>query len=152
MSKKKKDKIEEQPKKTAKAVKAKPAKAEPKKKNIVPASLPVLVQAKAPAAEAPVPPVEPAAPKARKAPAKKAPAKKKATAPVVEAAAAEETPAPEPVIETVVVEEIVITNDDIALRAYFISQDRRARGHWGDETGDWVEAERQLRAEAAAKK
>lgn len=154
MSKKKKDKIEEQPKKTAKAVKAKPAKAEPKKKNIVPASLPVLVQAKAPAAEALVPPVEPtpAAPKAKKAPAKKAPAKKKAAKPAVEPAPAEETPAPEPVIDTVVVEEIVITNDDIALRAYFISQERHARGHWGDETGDWVEAERQLRAEAAAKK
>jgi hypothetical protein len=143
MSKKKKDKIEEPPKKP-KAVKAKPAKVETKKKNIVPASLPVLVQAKAPAAEAPVPPVEPApvevaAPKAKKAPAKKAPAKKKEKA-------------AKPVIETVVVEEIIISNDDIALRAYFISQDRRSRGHWGDETGDWVEAERQLRAEAAEKK
>lgn len=142
MSKKKKDKIEEQPKKT-KVAKEKPAKAEAKKKNIVPASLPVLVQAKAPAAEAPVPPAEPtpAAPKAKKTAAKKAPAKKKS-----------KPAAEEPVVETVVIEEIVISNDDIALRAYFIAQDRQARGQWGDETGDWVEAERQLRAEAAAKK
>lgn len=48
--------------------------------------------------------------------------------------------------------EIVITNDDIALRAYFIAEKRRHNGHWGDETGDWVEAERQLREEALQKK
>ena len=49
-------------------------------------------------------------------------------------------------------EGIIISNDDIALRAYFIAEKRRAIGHWGDETGDWVEAERQLRKEAAGKK
>jgi hypothetical protein len=137
MSKKKKDKIEEQ----LKTTKEKPAKAQ-KKKGIVPASMPVLVPAAA--TEAPVPPAEPApepaAPKAKKAPAKKAPAKKKAK------------PAARVIETTVTTEEILISNDDIALRAYFISEARHANGHGGDETSDWIEAERQLRAEAAAKK
>ncbi len=43
---------------------------------------------------------------------------------------------------------VIITNDDIALRAYFIAERRQATGGHGDEQGDWVEAERQLRAEA----
>ncbi len=43
----------------------------------------------------------------------------------------------------------VISNDDIALRAYFISEKRRAKGLPGDEAHDWIEAERQLRAESA---
>ncbi|MFZ4682699.1 MAG: DUF2934 domain-containing protein [Terrimicrobiaceae bacterium] len=45
----------------------------------------------------------------------------------------------------------VITNEDIALRAYFIAERRQADGRDGDEHGDWVEAERQLRAEAGQK-
>jgi hypothetical protein len=45
----------------------------------------------------------------------------------------------------------VISNEDIALRAYFIAERRQATGGHGDEHGDWVEAERQLRAEAAKK-
>ena len=45
----------------------------------------------------------------------------------------------------------VISNEDIALRAYFIAERRQASGGHGDEHGDWVEAERQLRAEAAKK-
>lgn len=48
--------------------------------------------------------------------------------------------------------EIVITNDDIALRAYYIAERRHKLGWPGDSTGDWVEAERQLRAEAKKKK
>jgi hypothetical protein len=39
------------------------------------------------------------------------------------------------------------THDDIALRAYFVSEKRRAAGLPGDEQGDWIEAERQLIAE-----
>ncbi len=40
------------------------------------------------------------------------------------------------------------TQDDIALRAYFISEKRRAHGLPGNEDHDWVEAERQLAAES----
>jgi hypothetical protein len=39
------------------------------------------------------------------------------------------------------------THDDIALRAYFVSEKRRAAGLPGDEQSDWIEAERQLIAE-----
>ena len=45
----------------------------------------------------------------------------------------------------------VITTEDIALRAYFIAERRQANGGHGDEKGDWVEAERQLRTEAGKK-
>lgn len=47
--------------------------------------------------------------------------------------------------------EIVITNDDIALRAYFIAERRQAMGWPGDSSSDWIEAESQLRAEAKRK-
>lgn len=45
----------------------------------------------------------------------------------------------------------VISLDDISLRAYFIAERRQAMGWPGDSTSDWVEAERQLKAEAAKK-
>jgi hypothetical protein len=45
-----------------------------------------------------------------------------------------------------------ITGDDIALRAYFIAERRQKMGWHGDSTGDWVEAERQLKAEATRMK
>lgn len=137
MSKKKKEKVEEPKKAREGDGKEKPTKAAKGKKNIVPASLPVLVQAAAPS-----PAPEAPAPKAKKAAAKRKPAGKKP------AKAGNSVP----VEEIVVVEEIVISNDDIALRAYFIAEKRRTHGHWGDETGDWVEAERQLREEATRKK
>jgi len=38
---------------------------------------------------------------------------------------------------------------DIALRAYYIAERRRSLKLPGDEMGDWVEAERQLRKEAS---
>lgn len=41
------------------------------------------------------------------------------------------------------------SREDVALRAYFISEKRRAHGLHGDEHQDWVEAERQLVAESA---
>src|SRR5690348_14534744 len=44
------------------------------------------------------------------------------------------------------------TRDDVALRAYFISEKRRARGLPGDEHQDWLEAERQLLAESSRRK
>ncbi len=39
------------------------------------------------------------------------------------------------------------TQDDIALRAYFIAERRRAHGLAGDQHQDWLEAERQIVAE-----
>jgi hypothetical protein len=39
------------------------------------------------------------------------------------------------------------TADDIALRAYFISERRRAEGIQGGPEEDWIEAERQLQSE-----
>ena len=41
------------------------------------------------------------------------------------------------------------TREDVALRAYFISEKRRHHGLSGDEHQDWIEAERQLLAESA---
>lgn len=43
---------------------------------------------------------------------------------------------------------VEVSNDDIALRAYYIGERRRAMGWPGDSTSDWVEAELQLRTEA----
>jgi hypothetical protein len=40
-----------------------------------------------------------------------------------------------------------VTQDVIALRAYFISEQRLSAGLPGDSFGDWLEAERQLREE-----
>lgn len=45
-----------------------------------------------------------------------------------------------------------ISAEDIAMRAYFIAERRHKMGWHGDSTSDWVEAERQLKAEAARKK
>ena len=45
-----------------------------------------------------------------------------------------------------------ITPADIALRAYFIAEKRQKLGLPGDSVSDWVAAERQLQAEAAAAK
>ena len=44
-----------------------------------------------------------------------------------------------------------ISSDEIALRAYYIAEHRRNLSLPGDELGDWVEAERQLRKEAVRK-
>lgn len=44
------------------------------------------------------------------------------------------------------------THEDVTLRAYFISEKRNAAGIPGDSHQDWLEAERQLLAEAAAVK
>ena len=43
------------------------------------------------------------------------------------------------------------TQDDVALRAYFIAEKRHRLGVHGDSHSDWVEAERQLAAENGAK-
>ena len=44
------------------------------------------------------------------------------------------------------------TEDDVALRAYFIAEKRRSLGLPGDSHADWIEAERQLSAESRVKK
>ena len=45
-----------------------------------------------------------------------------------------------------------ISGEDIALRAYFIAEKRQQQGQPGDSQSDWIEAERQLRAEASGTK
>lgn len=40
-----------------------------------------------------------------------------------------------------------ITNEEIAVRAYLISEHRQNHGIWGEPHLDWIEAERQLQAE-----
>lgn len=45
-----------------------------------------------------------------------------------------------------------LSSEAIALRAYFIAERRQKMGWPGDSTSDWVEAERQLKAERAKKK
>jgi len=44
-----------------------------------------------------------------------------------------------------------ITIEEISMRAYFIAERRQAMGWPGDSDSDWVEAERQLKAETALK-
>lgn len=43
------------------------------------------------------------------------------------------------------------SNEQVALRAYFIAERRRTLGIDGDETSDWVAAERELLEELKAK-
>ena len=43
------------------------------------------------------------------------------------------------------------SNEQVALRAYFIGERRRNLGIPGDETSDWVEAEREIPEELRAK-
>jgi hypothetical protein len=43
------------------------------------------------------------------------------------------------------------SNEQVALRAYFIGERRRNLGIPGDETSDWVEAEREVREELKAR-
>jgi Protein of unknown function (DUF2934) len=44
------------------------------------------------------------------------------------------------------------TSEQIRLRAYFISEQRRSAGFAGDEHGDWLRAERELQSELLAEK
>ena len=76
--------------------------------------------------------------------------KSKKTVKAVSAPIAKLKAAAKPVKKKKVVAKVVAT-DAIALRAYFIAEGRQATGGHGDEHGDWVEAERQLRAEAGRK-
>ena len=42
---------------------------------------------------------------------------------------------------------LIITEEEIAVRAYGIFQERSQNGNLGDPESDWLEAERQLQAE-----
>jgi hypothetical protein len=46
---------------------------------------------------------------------------------------------------------VIFSTEDIALRAYFIAEHRHRHGLAGDSHSDWIEAERQLKKEAAKK-
>jgi len=81
--------------------------------------------------------------KAVKAPAKR-PAARKPTG------AAKPKPSPKP--KAGASSKVVFTSEEVQLRAYFIAERRRNMGWPGDEAGDWLEAERQLKAEAARRK
>ena len=84
---------------------------------------------------------KPAAPAAKKSPktVTKSPAKAKA-APIKVAKPAAPAPAR------------VITQDQIATRAYYIGERRQTMGWPGDPSTDWIEAEAQLIAEAKRKR
>jgi hypothetical protein len=43
---------------------------------------------------------------------------------------------------------VAVSTEDISVRAYFIAENRHALGLSGDSESDWLEAERQLKAEA----
>lgn len=90
---------------------------------------------------------------AKKSASKKAPAKKTASKPPAAARAKSVTATPARLISrkrggkseiTAVIGSV--TNDDIAVRAYFIGERRRHLGLPGDPQSDWLEAERQLRS------
>jgi hypothetical protein len=95
---------------------------------------------------------------AAKAPSLRAPTPATATAPATLAKpkAAKKTAAPKtaakaPARKTKPIVRAGFSNDDVALRAYYIAEKRQAQGHPGDTHSDWIEAERQLRHEHGAK-
>ncbi len=71
------------------------------------------------------------------------PSAKKAAAPKVKKVGLSAAPVTAPAA--------AITAADIGLRAYYIAEKRHKLGLPGDATSDWVEAERQLKAEAKGK-
>ena len=71
-----------------------------------------------------------------------------ATAPVKK----KSTPKPKPAAsKTAKAKPVTYSQEDVALRAYFIAEDRNRKGLPGDSRSDWLEAERQLRAEQKKK-
>ena len=47
--------------------------------------------------------------------------------------------------------QVAVSDDDIRLRAYFLAEERMRKGIEGDSAHDWLEARRQLLAEAAGR-
>lgn len=93
-----------------------------------------------------------AAPKVVKAKKTAAPAAKKAPKTATKSAAKAKS-APASAAKSSVPEPApVITQDQIATRAYYIGERRQRMGWPGDPSSDWIEAEAQLVAEAKRKK
>ena len=93
-----------------------------------------------------------AAPKEVKAKKSAAPAAKKAPKTATKSAAKAKS-APAKATKTAAPESApVITQDQIATRAYYIGERRQTMGWPGDPSSDWIEAEAQLIAEAKRKK
>jgi hypothetical protein len=93
-----------------------------------------------------------AAPKEVKAKKSAAPAAKKAPKTATKSAAKAKS-APAKAAKTAAPESApVITQDQIATRAYYIGERRQTMGWPGDPSSDWIEAEAQLIAEAKRKK
>ncbi|MDB6172912.1 MAG: hypothetical protein JWL59_2223 [Chthoniobacteraceae bacterium] len=89
-------------------------------------------------------------------PTSKAPASKKKPA----VAAVVQPPAPEPVVRKAAAPRRkpiaapaapISFQEEVALRAYYLGEARRAKGLPGDEHHDWIEAERQIQSEAQPK-
>jgi outer membrane biosynthesis protein TonB len=76
------------------------------------------------------------------------PTVKKQPAKAKPAAAKPTKPKPKAPAKPVAAKAPGFTQDDIALRAYYIGEKRRHLGLRGDESHDWIEAERQLLAES----
>ena len=89
------------------------------------------------------------APETKLAAAKKPAAKKSAMTSTAAKSTATKPAAAKP--KRVTVAKPTFTQDDIALRAYFISEKRHKAGLPGDAKHDWIEAERQLLAESKKK-
>ena len=71
------------------------------------------------------------------------------TSPAQDIAASQATTAQESAPKNKV--QVTATTEQIQVRAYFIAERRKALGLSGDETGDWAQAERELRAEGIGK-
>lgn len=95
--------------------------------------------------ESEAPAKKPAATKNKK---KSATEEVKVTAPVTEELSFEKKAALKPAKKatTPAAKKTTISYDDVATRAYFISEQRRQQGLEADSANDWLEAERQLQA------
>ncbi|MDB6153782.1 MAG: hypothetical protein JWL90_2235 [Chthoniobacteraceae bacterium] len=112
---------------------------------------PAPAPAKAPAKRVtPPPPPLPVKPTSKAPPSKKKPA----------VAAVVQPPAPEPVIRKAAAPRRkpvaapaapISFQEEVALRAYYLGEARRAKGLPGDEHHDWIEAERQIQSETPPK-
>jgi hypothetical protein len=73
---------------------------------------------------------------------------KRARAAAGKTAAARRPRATTPARKTRSAGNVAISDEDIRIRAYFISEQRRQRGVAGDSAHDWLESRRQLQKEA----
>lgn len=131
---------------TARPAAPRASKSAPVAKDATPKAAPAPAPAVAPTPAAVVAPPKPAAAKPARAaakPVKAAPtATKTAAKPIKLTSSRKKAAAP--------AAPRVITYEEINVRAYLISEHRRNHGIWGEPHLDWIEAERQLQAEALA--